>query len=146
MKLTWYLLVLQQCRFWLTWPHGSHQRYRNQFENIFFAVLPAKMAKARRNKEHRAKKNKPKLNTNNIISEHNLEFDYIRTSVISISSIFFPYCPTIVLHSWLTTPEAPIAWLIWVMTVWKSHYTSHCHLQVVFVIKKQKKQEHKATR
>lgn len=37
----------------------------------------------------------------------------------SRSSIVFPYSLITDLHSWLTTPDAPIAWLIWVIMVWK---------------------------
>lgn len=35
------------------------------------------------------------------------------------SHIKFPYLETTVLHSKLTNPSAPMAWLIWAMIAWK---------------------------
>lgn len=43
----------------------------------------------------------------------------IHTSAVRRSMIVCPYCSTTALHSWLTTPVAPIAWLIIVTTVYK---------------------------
>lgn len=39
----------------------------------------------------------------------------------NMSNIVLPYSETTVLHSWLITPVAPIAWLICVMTAYKEN-------------------------
>lgn len=56
----------------------------------------------------------------------------VLTSAKSRSMIVCPYSATMALHSVLTTPDAPIAWFIMVITVCKNKpHASQRHLLLI---------------
>lgn len=58
-----------------------------------------------------------------------IKIKLVFTSDRSKSIIACPYCTTTALHCWLTTPRAPMAWLIMVITVCKYGVSNNQHEQ-----------------